>query len=48
MGAGKLPSEPPALLFSDHLAASHKTNGHTPIVRLGRTNQKTLTQSGEF
>jgi hypothetical protein len=48
MGAGKLPSEPPALLFSDHLAASLKTNGQSPIVWLGRTNQKPLTQSGEF
>jgi hypothetical protein len=48
VGAGKLPPEPPALLFGDHLAASHKTDGHSPTVRLRRTNQKTLTSSGEF
>jgi hypothetical protein len=48
VSAGKLHSEPLALLFGDHLAARHKTNGHSPVVRLRRTNRKTLTPGGEF
>jgi hypothetical protein len=48
VGAAQLPSEPSAFLLGDHLAATHKTYAHSPVVRLAGRTENPLTAGGSL